>query len=265
MPGIYESAPICKTVSPLIFLWMLFILLRPAESNSQQLSIAHGDYLKAIGLGDEYVVMKNILMSHLKNRVEDKPAAFYEDNADFFSMVLLLSGVTPSDYYKLEQNGIDVIHAITEDVRPFDEQSLLSDLVVIGTVIDEIPEQSSEDGFGTTINVQITEILKGSVPVDTIQIRQRNSVQISNNKVQPELNKSYLFLLSSGMYGYHKANHQFRNKNEVILSPPKLGQEQVFLIYRIYPHINGQLYYSPQTKSEAINSLRMVNLLLNQQ
>lgn len=248
-----------------LFTVMLFFFLEPVSSRCQQIRISHGDYLQAIGSRDDYVVMKNILMNQLKNRVEDKPDAYYEDNADFFSMVLLLSGVSPSDYYKLEQNGIDVIHAITADVRPFDEQSLLSDLVVIGTVIDEIPKQSNKDGFDKTINVQITEILKGSVPVDTIQIRRRDSAQISNNNIQPELNKSYLFLLSSGMYGYHKANHQFRNKNEAVVSPPKLGQEQIFLIYRIYPHINGQLYYSPQTKREAINSLRMVNLLLNQQ
>jgi hypothetical protein len=244
------------------FCFIMGVLNRAA---SQRLSISYEDYTKAIGMEDDYIVMKNILRGGLMNRVEDRPKEYYEDNAEFFSMVLLLSGVTPSGYYKLEQNGVDVIHAITADVRPFEEQSLLSDLAVIGTVVDEAPEQSEEDGFSRTLFVQISEVLKGSAPVDTIQIRRRDVTGISGNDIQPELSRSYLFLLSSGMYGYHKADHQFRNKNEVIVSAPQLGQEQVFLIYRIYPHINGQLYYSPQTKRDAASSLRMVDILLNQQ
>ncbi|MDX1640166.1 MAG: hypothetical protein R3220_00620 [Balneolaceae bacterium] len=231
---------------------------------SQQLSIAYEDYLKAIGMEDDYIVMKNILKNGLMNRVEGKPVTYYEDNADFFSMVLLLSGVRPADYYKLEQNGIDIINAITADVRPFDEQSLLADLVVLGDVVKIKSEPLEGDGFDRTIYVEVSEILKGSAPLDTVKIRRRNSTSQSGDQIQPELNRSYLFLLSSGMYGYHKANHQFRQKKEIIVSQPQFGQEEVFLIYRLYPFLNGELYYSPQNTTAAFNSLQKVDYLLNQ-
>ncbi|MDZ7718451.1 MAG: hypothetical protein U5K72_06485 [Balneolaceae bacterium] len=103
---------------------------------SQRIGIAHDDYMRAIGWEDDFLVMKNILQNELANKVENRTSDYYEDNANFFSMVLLLSGVKPAHYYKLQQNGVDVVHAITADVRPFDEQSLLSDVAVVGSVTE---------------------------------------------------------------------------------------------------------------------------------
>lgn len=244
-------------------LLLVVICFSASQVLSQQLRISYEDYTKAIGMEDDYIVMKNILREGLMNRVEDRPAEYYEDNAGFFSMVLLLSGVQPTDYYKLEQNGIDVIHAITADVRPFDEQSLLSDLVIVGEVVEILPESRDEDGFDRTIKVRINESLKGSAPSGTVYIRRRGSSHSSGRDVTPELHRSYLFLLSSGMYGYHKANHQFRQKNEVVVSAPRFGEEEVFLIYRIYPFIKGELHQSPQNKTAAFNLLKKVDILMN--
>lgn len=244
---------------------MILIVSKPGISSSQQLSISHGDYLKAIGWEDNFIVMKNILKNRLMQQIDDKPEAYYEDNANFFSMVLLLSGVEPIDYYRLEENGVDVIHAITADVRPFDEQSLLSDVVILGDVVEIVDDSTIDDGFDRTVKVKVTDVLKGSVLVDTVQIRRRKPSNMLRNDIRPELNRSYLLLLSSGMYGYHTANHHFRQKKEVVVSPPQFGHEKVFVIYRIYPYINGALYYSPQNRTAAFNSLERVDRLLNRE
>lgn len=232
---------------------------------SQRIGIANQDYMRAIGWEDDFIVMKNILQNELANKVSNRPPEYYNDNASFFSMVLLLSSVKPTHYYKLNQNGVDVINAITANVRPFDEQSLLSDVAIIGTVSDIFPEEYEDDGFDITVTVQVTEVLKGAIPGDTILIRQRNSSRLPGSDNRPDLNQSYLFLLSSGMYGYHKANHQFREQEEIIVSPPEFGNEDVFVIYRLYPYRNEQLLRATQSKETAFRSLKFVDVLLRSQ
>lgn len=255
-----------RKLNSAILLPMLGFLLMtsvPEKAISQRVGIAHQDYMKAIGWEDDFIVMKNILQNELANRVEDKPAEYYSDNANFFSMVLLLSGVKPIHYYKLQQNGIDVINAITANVRPFDEQSLLSDVAINGTVTEVFTEEFDDDGFDITVTIEVSEVLKGEIPSDTIIIRQRNSSRLPGSDNRPELNQSYLFLLSSGMYGYHKANYQMRASDEIVVSPPEFGKEDVFVIYRLYPYSNGQLLRAPQTRDAAFNSLRFVDVLLH--
>ena len=246
-----------------LLLSLLIVLTAQVEKGvSQRIGIAHQDYMKAIGWEDDFIVMNNILKNELMNRVENKPPAYYTDNASFFSMVLLLSGVRPIYYYKLQENGVDVVHGITANIRPFDEQALLSDLAVLGEVVDVISESFNDDGFDITVKVQISEVLKGETPVDTILIRQRASSRRSGNDNSPELGRTYLLLLSSGMYGYHKANYQMREEKEIVVSPPDFGEEEIFVIYRIYPYVNDQLQRSHQNRNAAFRSLRRVDSLL---
>lgn len=254
-----------SVITILLFFMVAFSLISPKHGMSQRVGIAHQDYMKAIGWEDDFIVMKNILQNELANRIEDRPTAYYNDNASFFSMVLLLSGVKPIHYYNLNQNGVDVINAITANVRPFDEQSLLSDVAIIGTVTDVYPEQYEDDGFDITVTVEVSELLKGELPSDTIIIRQRNSSRLSGSDNRPDLNQSYLFLLSSGMYGYHKANQQMQEVDEIVVMSPEFGKEDVFVIYRLYPYRNGKLLRAPQTKDAAFNSLRFVDVLLQSQ
>lgn len=254
----------CKTSLGTFATVVLLLMSQPYVVHSQGIGISHDDYMKAIGWEDDHIVMKNILRGGLMDRIKDKPEAYYRDNAAFFSMVLLLSGVRPEHYYRLEQNGVDVINGITANVRPFDEQSLLSDLAIIGEVVEVIPETLEEDGFDVSVRIQIKEELKGSATGNTIVIRQRRSDRLPASDTRPEVGESYLLLLSSGMYGYHKANYQFREKSEIVVSPPQFGEEEVFVIYRIYPFVNGQLQRSHQNKTAVFRSLRMVHSILRQ-
>lgn len=248
-----------------VFIMTFLMSGLPHKALSQRIGIAHQDYMRAIGWEDDFIVMKNILKNELANRVKDRPPEYYNDNASFFSMVLLLSGVKPTHYYKLNESGVDVIHAITANVRSFDEQSLLSDVALIGMVTEVFPEKYEDDGFDITVKIDVSEVLKGEVPSDTIIIRQRNSSRLPNSDNRPDLNQSYLFLLSSGMYGYHKANYQMRDREEIVVSPPEFGGENVFVIYRLYPYRNGQLLRAPQIRDMAFRSLEFVDALLKSQ
>jgi hypothetical protein len=139
------------------FLWILFL----SDSLSAQDRISHQDYLEAIGLGDDYIVMSNILVRGLQLEEPGNTAEYYINNASFFSMVLLLSKVEPRDYYRLEEEGVDVLHAITADTRPISEQSLLADLVISGTVTEIETNTPANDGFDVSIRVLVDEVLKG--------------------------------------------------------------------------------------------------------
>lgn len=241
---------------------LLVITLWPLLAASQSNAISHRDYLEAIGLGDDYIVMSNILVRGLQLEVPGNTAEYYINNASFFSMILLLNNVKPRDYYLLEEQGVDVLHAITADTRPFSEQSLLSDLVITGRVTKVETSIPANDGFDVSVHVLVEEVLKGSVPGDTITIRQRNLDRISDSQTRPEIERSYLFLLSSGVYGYQKANYQFANTGEAEAGIPDFGNEDTFLIYRMY-NKRGNLITGPDTNvSQVKEEMRPVTKVI---
>lgn len=214
----------------------LFLLVSSYSESleAQNNRISHQDYMEAIGLGDDYLVMSNILVRGLQLKEPGNSAEYYINNASFFSMILLLSKVKPRDYYLLEEQGIDILHAITADTRPFSEQSLLADLVITGTVTNIETNTPANDGFDVSVSVVVEDVLKGAVPGDTITIRQRNLDRLSDSLTRPGSGRSYLFLLSSGVYGYQKANYQFSQSGEAEAGIPDFGNETTFVIYRMY-------------------------------
>jgi len=234
-----------------------------ALTTAQTNRISHQDYLEAIGLGDDYLVMSNILVRGLQLEVPGNTPEYYINNASFFSMILLLNNVKPRDYYLLEEQGVDMLHAITADTRPFSEQSLLADLVITGTVTDIKTSTPMNDGFDVSVKVLVQDILKGGVPGDTITIRQRNLDRISDSQTRPEKGRSYLFLLSSGVYGYQKANYQFANKGEAEAGVPDFGNENTFLIYRMY-NKRGETILGPEVNVSAIREeMKSVTDIIN--
>lgn len=233
------------------FFILIMLCMWTSLTTAQTNRISHQDYLDAIGMGDDYLVMSNILVRGLQLEVPGNTPEYYINNASFFSMILLLNKVKPRDYYLLEEQGVDVLHAITADTRPFSEQSLLSDLVITGTVTDIETSTPMDDGFDVSVKVLVQDILKGGVPGDTITIRQRNLDRLSDSLTRPEEGRSYLFLLSSGVYGYQKANYQFANTGEAEAGAPDFGNEDTFLIYRIY-NKRGDTIVGPGMEMSAI-------------
>lgn len=231
--------------------------------HAQQIGIPHDDYLRAIGLEEEGVQIKQELLDGLQGQAPHLPGSNFENNAAFFSMVLTLSGITPEIYQQLETEGIDIIHAITAESRPFSEQSLLSDLVLIGTVSGAEKDESYNDGFEISVQVVANEYLKGSAPVDSLIIRQSSEQRNSDMSNRPEADSTYLFLLSSGMYGYQRANHQFRESGEALVTAPNTGKENVFVIYRMYPLINGTLQHTTKDLTTVRKELKNMDELIH--
>lgn len=86
-----------------------------------------------------------------------------------------------------------LIHAISSDIRPFSEQSLLSDLVIEGTVTGIETRDDHGDGFDVSVSVSVNDILKGGIPADTIMIRQRNISRLSDSATRPAEGEAYIF------------------------------------------------------------------------
>ncbi len=211
---------------------------------------------------DDHFVLQNILLYGLKLANPGRPVEYYQQNASFFAMILLLSGVTPRHYYLLDEAGVDVIHAITSNDRPFSEQSLLADLVVQGAVTNLEPDDSLNDGFGYTATIIIKETLKGAAPGDTIYIRQRSSALRPGSGSQLTVGNNYLLLLSSGVYGYQSASYRLRTQGEAEAVAPNLGVENTFVIYRLYPFINGEVVPATYSFEEITKQLRLTDQII---
>lgn len=232
---------VCLVVAVLMLPWMW------NQAGLLQAQISHTDYLNAIGYEDDGIVMRSLIEAGLRAEVPGESDQFYTQNSSFFSMVLLLSGVRPLHFYQLNEAGIDIIHAITSDSRPFSEQSLLADLIILGEVTDLQSADDRGDGFDVTVEVSIVETLKGISPSETVQIRQRNANRLADSTTRPEPGGTYLFLLSSGMYGFHSATYQLRSTGEAQVRAPNLGEEKIFLIYRMYPYRQGEVGFTSYT------------------
>ena len=233
------------------------------SAESRQSQIPHSQYMEAINMHDDHFVLQNILLYGLQLTDPGRSAEYYQQNASFFAMVLLLSGVTPRHYYLLDEAGVDVIHAITSNNRPFSEQSLMADLVVQGVVTEMEPDDSLSDGFDYTATVIINQILKGSAPGDTIYIRQRSSTLRTDSGSQLTVGDTYLFLLSSGVYGYQSTNYRLRTQGEAELRAPSLSEENTFVIYRLYPFRNGEVIPVTYSFDEITRQLRLTDQIIH--
>ncbi len=242
---------------------LLTSLMIFCNATAQNMRIHYDDYLDAIGYGDEGIVMRSILNHGLMDRFPGESDDFYSHRSSFFAMILLVNGVLPYHIYQLEEEGIDLIHAITSDVRPFTEQSLFADAGVLAEVINVETGRPENDGFDVTVTIKTEQFLKGSAPSDTLYLRQRNLSRLSDSATRPEAGNRYLFLLSSGMYQYQSANYQFAESGEAEVRKPQTGLEDTFVIYRMYPFRNGRLQFSHQDFETVERELRITDRLLN--
>lgn len=261
-----KSGNVMRAVARVLFITTAFCLVT-APSFGRQAMISHEEYLNAAGVEAEAEELKQFLLSGMKEELPGMTEHWYQTNAGFFTFILLINGVTPPIAYNLQNEGIDMIHAITSDARPLGEQSLLADLVILGEVIRVTRNDKIEDGFDMSVEVRIEELLKGESPGDTIVIRQneRRRLAETNPDNKPEEGRMYLFLLSSGMYGYQLVNHDLRTKGEALVSLSQANRERNFVIYRIYPYSNGQLQwlsYTRQDTEQAFEQIRLIDQLL---
>lgn len=239
------------------------ILLVPVPiAAGQDARIPRDEYFRLIGQYDDFAALQTLLNKRLAERRPDLDEARRIQMAEFFAFVMTACGLNAHELRVLEDEGIDVVRAITANTRPFGEQSLLSDLVVVGDVIEGEVRHDVNDGYDLSALVDVRWTLKGHAPSDTIVIRLRERSARSARDIRPETGRTYLLLLSGGMYRYNAANHAARNDGWL----PSEPYPALYSIYRIYPMVDDRLDWSGFTRDEtqrALEDIRRVEHFLS--
>jgi hypothetical protein len=264
--AIRKSADFKATVIKAVAI-VIAVYVAAAPVLGRQNMISYEEYLRAAGVETEAESLKKLLLNQLEQESPGMTESWYHTNARFFSFILLVNGITSQIASGLQNEGIDLIHAITSDSRPLEEQSLLADLVILGEVIQFANSHEPDDGFDISVEVLVKEYLKGRHPGNSIVIRQRMDRRTADPYSSPNVGESYLFLLSGGMYGYQLVNHELRTKGEAIVSLPQADMERNFVIYRLYPYSNERLHwqnYSRRDTERAFEQVRRVDRFVHQ-
>ncbi len=252
------SAPAVRT---LLLAAALIVWTVAPPSSAQDLRLPRDEYFRLIGMYGEYSKLEQFLFDKLSERIPETTKDRRRETSAFFAYVMTANGITARTLAALEAEGIDVVHAITSDARPFSEQALLADLVVVGDAIGEAAPET-DDGYGSSVLVKVHWTLKGEAPGDTVIIRQRQRLEGRGNPFRPETGETYLLLLSNGLYRYGAANHAARNKGWL----PSAEPAPYYIIYRIYKMIDGRLDWGGFTRHDterAFEDVRRVNHLLS--
>lgn len=237
---------------------VIFAACLPSWSaTGQDRSAARAAYLRSIDLEDQAANLEEWLLAGLAPVRPGWPSERLRAVSSYFAFVLALSGVTADDLSRLRSEEIDPIHAITADTRPFIEQAMFADLVVVGTVAGVERQKESNDGFDSSALIDVAWVLKGLAPSDTIAVRQHANLR--ERDIRPEIGETYLLLLSNGMYRFNAANE----RGDIAARPDDDGR---FLVYRIYRLVDGRLEWEGLSAAEtelAFQEIRRLDHVLN--
>jgi hypothetical protein len=239
----------------------LIVSAAPPPVSAQQVGIPHDEYFRLIGMYDQFSGLEQYLLDRLSTEKPEMPEGRRRQTATFFAYVMAANGLTAEHAVELSAEGIDFVHAITSDTRPFIEQALLTDLVVVGDALGEQPADG-QDGYGSSALIRVRWILKGEAPGDTVVIRQRVQPAGHGREIRPEAGYSYLLLLSNGLYRYGAANHGARNEGWL----PSEVPPQHYIIYRIYKMDDDRLDWGGFTQEDtdfAFQEIRRLDHLLS--
>lgn len=216
---------------------------------------ARAAYLDAQDLAGEAEDIEALLLERLDEKgmgtVQQR-----ERTADFFSFVLTVSGITVDTIERLDAKGIDIIHTITARSRPLIEQAILVDLVVVGTITDVVESGALSDDHQYSLEVVVTDALKGTLPADTILIRQRQRVAPGAPDPKPEVGETFLFLVSNAMYRYYLDRHPTPEDR-----PPEAEIRRRYSIYRRYRLREGRLLWKDHSSEETRRALDSIRTL----
>lgn len=205
-------------------------------AHAQESGLSRSEYLGAVGLLDAATDIEMLLLNSLEAAAPDWPLEQRTQTSALFSYILTVNGLTADVLVTLSEEGLDVLHAITSDSRPLVEQALLTDLVIVGKVLREEEEEGDPpDGRATSTYVNVLRRLKGELPSDTIVIRQQHPVEARPRDIRPEKGRTYLLLLSNGIYRYGAARRA-AEISEARWTPSDAWRGlRHYSIYRIYP------------------------------
>lgn len=218
-------------------------------SHAQRSPEARAEYLATQGLTEEAEAIEAMLREGLREQGMGT-ARRRARTADFFSFVLAVSGITLDTIERLEEEGIDLARATTGRSRPLMEQALLADLVVVGTVVGVDQNSGIPDTHNYTLTVGVSDTLKGSVPGDTILIRQKQRVSPQSPDPKPEVGETFLFLASNALYRY-----SLHRNTAPDARPPADEMRRRYSIYRRYRIEEGRLLWKSRSREETQQAL----------
>ena len=210
-------------------------------------------FLGGLNLQDDALTLRTVLYDALRQTDPAASRVAHRDRAELFAFFLVAHGVTVDRVIPLIDAGVDVLHAISADERPLEEQSLLADLVVRAEVVEVRRGDAPEDGFRGSAVVRVLETYKGTAPGDTLVVRQRE------RETPTFEGQTYLFMLSNRMYRF--AVH--RRAADVL----EAEQASRFSTYRQYPMADGVLLWSGYTADDtewALENVRTVDAVLRE-
>lgn len=234
---------------------LVSILAGWSDARAQRNPEARANYLEAEGLNERAEEIEEVLLDRLEDR-DMGTAKQRVRTADFFSFILSVSGITPDDVEQLEEKGIDIVHTITARARPLMEQSILVDLVVVGSIASVEADGELADDHRHSLTVVVTDTLKGTVPSDSIIIRQKQRVSPQSPDPKPEVGETFLFLVSNGVYRYYLHRNTTRDAR-----PPESEIRRRYSIYRRYRIDEGRLLWEGRTREETRRALRSIETL----
>lgn len=225
-------------------------LARPAHAQPAT-AADRAAYLGGLDLHDDALTLRDALYSALLQTDTETPLADHAARAERFGFLLVAHGVTTGRVIGLIEAGVDVLHAISADERPLEEQALLTDLVVRAEVLEMRPDAGFEDGFEGSVRVRVLDTYKGTAPSDTLVVRQRG------RETPTAVGRTYLFLVSNAMYDFALARRG--------ATVPEAERATRFSIYRQYPMLDGTLLWSGYTAEDterALANVRVVDAVL---
>ncbi len=237
--------------------WLWVAIGIPARS--QDIEQARRRYVSLLGLENERLA----LQEHLRTELDGLGYENAENLSRFFSFVMLTHGIDRDKVARLEAGGIDVVHAMTSNARPFMEQGLFSDPAVVGEVVAIEDSDEPGDGQGSTVRVRVLETLKGTVHADTIVLRQRrrSTEGLGPRGFVPEVGSTYLLLLSRPLYKF------FVWRRTGADSEPREPRPGYYAIYRTYLVDDGRVVMgdgSMYTSDQVYQELRWLDELVNE-
>ncbi len=238
----------------------LLVQAQPGQSN-ESLKGRHA-YLESLSLLGTSQDVETTLSSLIQKKAGFLPPARRAQIANYFSFVLTLNKWDGATLKLLNEEGLDIHHAITADERPLVEQALLADFVIEGTVQEYSNLENDNGDLYRDIKIQVKDVHLGEAPAETIFIRQRNGREYGENpREAAELlpGKTYLLLLSNSLFRFGQARESTPKGQSLTISPDAIPV--YYSIYRHYELSKGRVLWSGYNKRKTKKALKEIQWL----
>ena len=162
-------------------------------------------YLNHLGVHEIALEVETALKDLLISYSGFMPGPRREQVASYFSFILTVTGYTADNLLALNDEGVDIAHALTSNNRPLVEQALFADLVVKGSVVSEEWIIDDPEYQIREVKVRVEEFYKGESESEEIVIRQRNGLEYGENPATAaplEEGNTYLLFLNNPLFRY---------------------------------------------------------------